>query len=145
MKLSEFFAQNTDAEKEHDALVADAVEKAMATAKAEGFKEGSEKGEADAKARITAVMPFLTSDAYAKPLKDLAYKVLNGEVDMAALSGAAAAVDTTTEKVASDAAAAEQANQEETASDSSQALSDDGMIRSEDDMVAAINDARGEE
>jgi hypothetical protein len=145
MKLGEFLAENPDAQKEVDALVSAAVEKATATGKAEGIKEGLAKGEADSKARIEAVLPFVTSDAYSKPIKDLAYKVLNGDVDMAALTGAAAAVDNTTEADASAKAEAEAKKLKETATDSSQSVSEDGIIRSEDDMAAAVASARGED
>ena len=135
--LSALIAGNPDAKKENEA--------ALASAREEGVVEGISKGEETVMARIKGCTPFLTSDKYPQPIKDMAVKVLNGDSDVSALTSAASAHDATVESVASAAAAAEAAKLAETVQDDSQQVSTDGQIRSEDDFAAAVSDARGEE
>ena len=145
MKHDEFLAANPDAQSAYDDALEAAKSEGVTAGTATGKEAGITEGQESVQAKITQVTPFLSSEKYQKPIRDLALQVLSGVVEFSALAGAAAAVDTSAEAEAAAKAADEQKKQKETAGDGSQhALSDDGVIRSEDDMAGAVARARGE-
>lgn len=105
-------------------------------------REAFEAGAASIAARIKAAVPFLTSEAYTKQIKELAVKVLNGESNKDALEGAVAVFDSFREDQASAAAATESEASGEVESAAGDELSSDGIIRSEADYQKAIVEHR---
>lgn len=141
VKLAELLGASPDAKKAYEA----ALTTARAEGETEGITEGIKQGEETVKARINGCVPFLTSDKYPQPIRDLAVKVLNDEETLASLTVAASAHDVAVEAVSSAAAQSQTAGQLETVQDDSQQVSTDGGIRNDDDMVAAVARVKGEE
>lgn len=135
--LSAVLGGNPEAKQEYDA--------ALAKAKEDGVAEGIKAGEETVKARIKGCIPFLTSDKYPQPIRDLAVKVLNDEEALASLTVAASAHDVAVEAVASVAAQTQTDSQGETVQDDGHEVSTDGIIRNDDDMAAAVARVKGEE
>jgi len=104
----------------------------------EAFTNGAKSIEA----RVTAVLPYLQSDTYKGPIRELAIKVINGETDVSALSSAVAVYDAIQEQNASASAVVESEAAGDIHAAAGDELSTDGIIRSEADHQAAVNDMR---
>lgn len=89
------------------------------------------------KARVKKVIACLGADEYPKAIKALALKVLDGEEEPAALSGAMAVYDAGKEAEAAAAAADETTAQGETLVTQPVVGSDDGVVKSNEELVAA--------
>ncbi|MHA1286837.1 MAG: S49 family peptidase [Candidatus Thorarchaeota archaeon] len=99
-------------------------------------------GAASVDARVAKAIPIIESDAYPKPIKALACKVVSGESEAAALEGAVAVFDSTREDEKTKAAVEATNEVVETPAQQPEALSNDGVIRNEADYNASIEAAR---
>ena len=129
MKLSDLLAKDPEAKKEH--------QDALAAAKTEGV----EVVRADAK----IAMPILTSAEYPAAIKEVAAKVVTGEVGVIALTSAVSAFDAVKEQKASTSAAAEPVV-ETPADDTVMTTAASGKVvdqQSYDDNVSVLKRAQG--
>jgi ClpP class serine protease len=102
------------------------------------FTEGVESE----KKKIAAVVPYLSNESYPRKLIATCCKVLNGDLQVAALHGAIGALDML--KAEKDIEAAQEETDEtgDTPAQVQNPVSEDGMINSEEDFEAAVAAAR---
>jgi len=134
-KLKELLAENSGAQLEYDA--------ALAEAKKMGFTEGKTEGLTESKAELTSRVSIakaaLDADkSYPKAITDLATKVMLGETDKTALEAAMAATDAIREDVASKEAGKETDKLDETGGSVTKTGKVDGVAETEDDLQAQI-------
>ena len=96
----------------------------------------------DVKSRIDAASKYLNSSEYGESVKVIALDVIKGEKELAYLEGTVAAFDMQKEKKLADEAAEETEKTKETPAQQ-QDLSTDGLVRSEDDINAAVTRLKG--
>lgn len=124
MTLEEFLAQNPSAQIELNKI------------KDKTFEAGAKS----VQERIKGAMPYLSPEsAYPGPIKALALKVVDGEVDMSSLSASVATYDSLKEKDNSAAAAEEAAKLAAVTGQQVPQLSTDGKINNELDFQAVVN------
>jgi len=131
--LDEFLAQNPAAKADFDARITKTAVDAV-------------KGEREAQAaKIARIEPYLGSKDYPPKIKELGGKVLKGEVDVSAFDAAVAAVDAVKEAQASREAGKETKEQKETAgSGKKPGGSEEGIIASEEDILAEVGRKEGD-
>ncbi len=127
MNLNEFLTSNTEAKAEFEAALSAVRDETIAK-----HRERSAHA-----AQIAA------SDAYPSPIRALAVQVLAGSQEPAALSGAMAVFEMDVEKRKAAEAAAASGQMPETPPQKPKKLSEDGMIRNEDDFRAEVERAKG--
>ena len=127
MDLSQFLKENPDAAAEYDnALIA-------------SKKDGAES----VRAIITAVAPFIESDAYPVSVKTLALKTIKGEVDAIALTTHVALIDAETEREASKGGKGETDEQPETPPGAqTDHENKKGKVETVEDYGASVNNLR---
>ncbi len=92
----------------------------------------------EANAKIAKVTPYLGSESYPKAVNDLAIKVLNSEVDIAALISTVAVLDSQKEEAKSKEAQGETKKLPETpGGESPPDVTANGSIENNDDFMAA--------
>lgn len=102
------------------------------------FASGEQSATAKIKARIKKAVACLGAESeYPKAIQALAMKVLDGEEEPAALSGAMAMYDAGKEEAAAAAAAEETEAHGETPAGQAAGGSDDGVVRSNEELAAA--------
>lgn len=120
----------------------------LAVLEKEEFARGQAEEKKTIDARVSVAKPILTSKDYPSPIKDIAAKVMAGELSVDALVTTVALFDSQKEQAAADAAAAESEDQGETNAESpnlnSEGNSEDGVIDSEDKLNAEIAKEKGE-
>ncbi len=110
----------------------------------EKFASGEQSATAKIKARIKKAITCLGAESeYPNAIKALALKVLDGDEEPAALSGAMAVHDSNIEAAAAAAAAKETLDQKETPGGQPAGGSDDGVVRSDEELAAAAARIKG--
>lgn len=131
--LDDFLAQNPAAKADFDARITKAATDAV-------------KGEREAQAaKIARIEPYLGSKDYPPTIMELGGKVLKGEADMSAFDAAVAAVDAVKETQASKEAGKETKEQGESAGSGKKlGGSEEGIIASEEDIMAEVGRKEGD-
>lgn len=125
MDFNEFMAQNPDAKARYDADISAAENR------------GVEKGKTQVQAVVAKVTPFIGNADY-PGIDALAKKVLNGEEDASALTGAVTAYDMLKGKGESAAAVVETDKLGETPAEQVAAITESGDVVTEEDFQATI-------
>lgn len=108
----------------------------------EKLEEARAEGRQEVRALIGKVKPYLSSDKYGAPVRDLAIKVLGGESSYAVLEGVVTVLDATRARTKTEEAIKETNGIGETApidpQQTANQVSADGVINNEVDLQAAI-------
>ncbi len=125
MDLKEILKENPSAQSEVDKLMSESYDK--------GLKEGCEA----LTKRNEKALAFVGGD-YSKVIQNLAASVLKGEGSITSLEAAVAVIDSEKEEKASAAAKVETGEQTETPGEKTETTSEDGTIKTEEDLQATI-------
>lgn len=134
-KLKELLAENSGAQMEYDAALAEAKKTGFTDGKAEGLTEN--KTELNSRMAIAKVA-LDAGKSYPKAITDLATKVMLGDTDKSALEAAMASVDAVREDAASKEAGKETGDLGGTGGQQQKAGKVDGVAETEDDLQAQI-------
>ena len=133
MNLNTFLSENPDAKAQYEKHVQEATDA--------GFKAGEESKDKIIKKVSIAFDP---EKSYPAAIQTLAKKVLDGEEEAAAFTGAITTFDAMNEQAASDLAKGEQENLEETPGQETTTLSQDGSVSNEAEFDAEMKRMKGE-